>query len=133
MPDPIKAILRSQNINLDTSRDYSSAELLTIYEKVIGFLDRRIKKITLPQTQEAPCDVNLDELAFLVENEFDTLGYDGLASKYNLANLSTLHTNVCYTIADTIIATCRKKGIPVISLWTDIVANYGIITKNQEA
>lgn len=133
MPIELKQILKTQGISLDTNKDYSSADLLVIYERVIQFMDRKIKRLNLPTVKEEKCTTNLSALTEQVKTEFETLGYESLAAKYNMRYLSELCSDERYTIAEAIVYNCRTLGIPVAILWTDLVANYGIIPKIYEA
>ena len=128
MPSRIQNVLLIQGIKLDTAKDYSVEELNALYEKVIYFLNRRISKVTMQESKFEPCTANLEKLSQLIPREFDVLGYDGLLSKYTKEYLTTLHRDERYTIAEAISLLCRENGIKLDALWSNLIANYGVLT-----
>ena len=132
LPQSTKSILIKHNVNVDLEKDYSNADIVVLMDKIVVFLDRKLKRMTQLDIEEEENTDNLEQLKDNVRQDFILLGVDGALEKYTVPYLLTLHKDSCYTIVSTIITELKNQNIPIGQLWSDIVANYGSIPNKYQ-
>ena len=132
IPANIKSILQRNRVNIDSSKEYSDADLTKLYEKVIVFLNKKLIDSSTPDIKEPTQNPDIDTLFAQVEKEFDSLGVDGIVAKYSIKNMLQYDADSCYTIALAVNKKYIELKFPLSQMWIDILANYGNLPQNIE-
>lgn len=125
LSDSVKRVLIENKVQIDLSKDYQPNDLIQLQDKIITFLNRKLKQAKLQDVPDDVCPVNIIERKLAVMDDIKTLTPIQLSETYGEQYFIDNHRDVNYATAILLCESAQQKNTNILQLWKDIIANNG--------